>query len=242
MPIVTSPGAGIPSFTPTRFALQITFMRCLVTCGPSWEPIDRVRRLTNFSTGGLGLALSAALVRAGHEVLCLKGEAATAAGEPEGATTIPFSTNDDLLAKFQAQAGRVDAIFHAAALCDYRVKAIHAEHGDAVIGAAKIPSRSGALTLELEPTVKVLPQLRALFPQAKIVGWKYELDGTGDDVIDRALRQLAECSTDACVVNGAAWGDGFGFVVSGQAPQPLANTAELSDFLIRWLSVAKQPA
>ncbi len=209
-------------------------MRCLVTCGPSWEPIDRVRRLTNFSTGRLGLLLSAALADAGHEVLCLKGEAATAHGTVPG-EILPFSTNDDLLAKLQAQAGRAGAIFHAAALCDYRVKSIHAEHGDAVLGAAKIPTRSGNLKLELEPTVKVLPQLRALFPAAKIVGWKYELDGTGDDVIDRALRQIAECATDACVVNGAAWGDGFGFVVPGKAPVPLASGEELGKFLCRWL-------
>ena len=152
---------------------------------------------------------------------------ATAAGTPEGATILPFSTNDDLLAKLQAHAGRVDAIFHAAALCDYRVKSIHAEHGDDLCGAAKIPTRSGALTLELEPTVKVLPQLRALFPQAKIIGWKYELDGTGDDVIDRALRQLAECSSNACVVNGAAWGDGFGFTPNRAGRRPDIGVARV---------------
>jgi phosphopantothenoylcysteine synthetase/decarboxylase len=209
-------------------------MRCLVTCGPSWEPIDRVRRLTNFSTGGLGLALCGALARAGHQVVCMKGDAATAQGTVPG-ELIPFSTNDDLLAKLRAQSGRADVILHAAALCDYRVKSIHGEHGDAILSAAKIPTRSGNLKLELEPTVKVLPQLRGLFPRAKIVGWKYEMDGTGDDVIDRALRQLAECSTDACVVNGAAWGNGFGFVVSGQAPVPLPTAELLGKFLVDWV-------
>jgi len=209
-------------------------MRCLVTCGPSWEPIDRVRRLTNSSTGGLGLKLCAVLAGAGYEVVCLKGEAATAQGSVAG-ELIPFSTNEDLLAKLTAQRGRVDAVFHAAALCDYRVKTIHAEHGDAVLGAQKIPTRSGNLTLELEPTIKVLPQLRGLFPKAKIVGWKYELDGTGDDVIDRAMRQLAECGTDACVVNGAAWGDGFGFVVAGKAAVPLKDAGELAGFLVGWV-------
>jgi phosphopantothenoylcysteine decarboxylase/phosphopantothenate--cysteine ligase len=41
-------------------------MKVIVTCGPSYEPIDQVRRLTNFSTGELGVLLSDELARAGH--------------------------------------------------------------------------------------------------------------------------------------------------------------------------------
>jgi phosphopantothenate---cysteine ligase (CTP) len=208
-------------------------MRCIVTCGPSWEPIDRVRRLTNFSTGELGLLLSAALARAGSEVLCLKGEAATAPGQPDGVQMATFSTNEDLREKLQAEAGRADVIFHAAALCDYRVKAAHGADG-ALLTAAKISTRAGNLTLELEPARKVLPLLRPLFPQARIVGWKYELDGTGDDALERANRQIAECNTDACVVNGAAWGSGFGFLTPGHAPIPLEDKTRLAEFLVKW--------
>ena len=56
-------------------------MKVMVTCGPSFEPIDQVRRLTNFSTGELGVHLSNQLARAGFEVFCLKGSGATHAGE-----------------------------------------------------------------------------------------------------------------------------------------------------------------
>ena len=63
-------------------------MRVIVTCGPSYEPIDRVRRLTNFSTGELGLLLAAALAREGHEVICLKGEGATSRTDAGGAKVI----------------------------------------------------------------------------------------------------------------------------------------------------------
>ena len=52
-------------------------MQVIVTCGPSYEPIDRVRRLTNFSSGELGVHLSNQLARAGFEVFCLKGSGAT---------------------------------------------------------------------------------------------------------------------------------------------------------------------
>ena len=208
-------------------------MRVIVTCGPSHEPIDQVRRLTNFSTGELGLALAAALAGAGHLVLCLKGEGATAQGATAGVKMAAFSTNDDLLRKLEAEAGAADTIFHAAALCDYRVKAVRAADGSSLT-ATKIPTRSGELTLTLEPTVKVLPRLRAIFPNAKIVGWKYELDGTRDDALALAARQIAECRTDACVVNGTAWGAGFGFVEPGKSPFAIADKMALAAFLTNW--------
>lgn len=209
-------------------------MRVIVTCGPGHEPIDQVRRLTNFSTGELGLMLSAALARAGHTVLCLKGEGAAAQIAAAGVKMAAFSTNDDLLRKLEAEAGAADAIFHAAALCDYRVKEVRAADGTSP-AAAKIPTRSGELTLTLEPTVKVLPRLRAIFPKAKIVGWKYELDGTRDNALSLATRQIAECHTDACVVNGAAWGAGFGFVETERAPVSIADKAALAACLTEWL-------
>ena len=58
-------------------------MKVTVTCGPSYEPIDQVRRLTNFSTGELGVHLSNQLIRAGFGVFCFKGSGATYPGPGE---------------------------------------------------------------------------------------------------------------------------------------------------------------
>ena len=211
-------------------------MRVIVTCGPSYEPIDRVRRLTNFSTGELGLLLAATLARDGHEVICLKGEGATSRADAGGATMRAFSTNEDLLREFEtlAAAGGIGAVFHASALCDYRVKTVRGADGTALT-AAKLPTREGELTISLEPTLKLLPRLRALFPTARIVGWKYELDGSRGDALTLARRQLAVCSTDASVVNGAAWGAGFGFVEPGREPVPIADKPALCALLAKWL-------
>ena len=211
-------------------------MRVVVTCGPSYEPIDRVRRLTNFSTGDLGLLLASTLARDGHEVICLKGEGATSRADEGGAKVILFSTNEDLLREFEtlAKAGGVGTVFHAAALCDYRVKTVRGTDGKSLT-AAKLPTRDGELTLSLEPTVKVLPRLRALFPNARIVGWKYELDGSRDDALALARRQLDVCRSDASVVNGAAWGAGFGFVEGGRDVVSIADKPALCAFLAKWL-------
>src|SRR5215207_1931432 len=98
-------------------------MKVIVATGPSYEAIDEVRRLTNFSTGELGVTLSQELVAAGFEVICLRGVHATHPVWPRGVDTRPFTTNDDLHEQFGALARTesVGAIFQVAALCDYKV-------------------------------------------------------------------------------------------------------------------------
>jgi phosphopantothenoylcysteine synthetase/decarboxylase len=210
-------------------------MRVIVTCGPSYEPIDYVRRLTNFSTGELGWMLAGRLARAGHTVLCLKGIGATASLAVPRVEVLPFSTNDDLAWKLNTYANKADAIFHTAALCDYRVVSIQTEEGKEIPALGKVPTRLGNLILRLEPTTKVLPQIRGLFPEARLVGWKFEAEGSKADVLAKAGQQMADCKTDACVVNGSAWGDGFGFVTPGTEPVRVPDKAALCDLLTDWL-------
>ena len=200
-------------------------MNIIITCGPSYEPIDQVRRITNFSTGRLGATLATAFKAAGHTVTCYRGELATFP-TPPGIFTIPFTTNNQLLSKLKAFADLpADAVFHAAALCDFGV--VNPS------GHKKIPTQSGVLTLTLEPTTKVLPQLRPLFPGAKIVGWKYELDGSRDDALKKAFTQIQTAQSNACVLNGTAYGDGFGFCENGEV-QHLPDLDSLCAHLIRW--------
>ena len=214
-------------------------MRVIITCGPSFEPIDGVRRLTNFSTGELGLLLAAECSLAGHDVICLKGEGTVSRVDPGGAQVIGFSTNADLLGRLREfGAGGAGAVFHAAALCDYRVKSVRGGDG-LVMKAEKLPSRAGDLTLTLEPAVKLLPELRDIFPAAKIVGWKYELNGSPGDAEARAREQISANGTQACVVNGAAWGAGFGFIEPGRGVVCLDGKPALCVFLAGWLRAWK---
>lgn len=214
-------------------------VKVIVTCGPSYEPIDEVRRITNFSTGELGILLANRLTRAGFEVLCFKGVGATCPLRVEGAQTVNFTTNENLRAGLAAVEGRgeIVAVFHAAALSDYRVKSVLSGDGEDV-SAAKIPSRTGELTLKLEPAVKIIGDLRALFPASKIVGWKYELNGSREDALAAAARQIESAKTDACVVNGAAFGPGFGVCESDVEPTLCADKLRLCAYLSRWLERA----
>lgn len=211
-------------------------MRVVVTCGPSYEPIDEVRRITNFSTGELGTQLANHLARAGCEVVCFRGVGATSQARVAGAKVVPFATNQHLQSSLEELPHReeVAAVFHAAALCDYRVKSVLTS-GGAEVAATKIPSRAGELTLTLEPSSKLIHSLRDLFPASRIVGWKYELVGSRADVLAAAIRQLAESRSDACVMNGAAYGSGFGVLEPKMKPVHCADNTALCAHLTRWL-------
>lgn len=212
-------------------------MKVIVTCGPSFEPIDEVRRLTNSSTGELGALLAERLATACHEVFCLKGSGATHAGPATGPRchVRRFDTNEDLLSLLREISGAHDigAVFHAAALCDYRVATVCDASGQAC-EAPKISSRAGALTIHLEPATKVIHELRALFPRGLLVGWKYELAGTREEALAKAHSQIIESQTNLCVLNGRAAGEGFSVCdPSGELSQWQTKTALCAELVRR---------
>jgi len=211
-------------------------MNCIVTAGPTFEPLDDVRRLTNFSTGRLGTELANFLAARGHKVVLLIGDMATHRGERQAQSVETFSTTVDLHAKLKSFSGKkVDAIFHCAAVSDFafgRVFAPDASNKLAEIkGAKKLSTRQGKLLVELVPTPKVLAELRTWFPKTRIVGWKFEADGRRADAIAAARKQIADCRTDLCVVNGPAYGDGFGLVSRESKEAHLPSPPVLFDVL-----------
>ena len=209
----------------------------IVTCGPSSEPIDAVRSLTNFSTGELGALLCAELHHQGFQVICLRSVTATYPLDPGVATVIPFTTNDDLTKALEklSQQEAITALFHAAALCDYRVEKVTTVDGVAM-SAGKIPTNAGSLTMTLQPTMKVISKLRAWFPDACLVGWKYEVDGTASEADAKAEQQIEKYQLDASIANGSALGNGFDFIAATGEARKLASKLELVRFLAEWVS------
>jgi phosphopantothenate---cysteine ligase (CTP) len=192
-------------------------MNCIVTAGPTFEPLDEVRRLTNFSTGRLGMELANYLAARGHKVILLIGEQATYPGERRAQRVEIFTTTADLRGKLKAVSSKkVDAIFHAAAVSDFAFGRIFTpdESGKLaeIKGAKKISTRQGKLLAELLPTPKIISELRGWFPKTRIAGWKFETEGGRADALRAAQQQLADFSTDLCVANGPAYGEGFGLV------------------------------
>ena len=126
-------------------------MRFLITAGPTREPVDAVRFLSNRSSGAMGVAVAnaaaavpAALPGAGHEVTLLLGPVdwAAVAGVSEGVRVERFETTADLEALLDKRFADCDVLVMAAAVADYR---------PVEVGVGK-RERAGAMTLSLEAT------------------------------------------------------------------------------------------
>jgi len=217
-------------------------VHCVVTAGPTYEPLDQVRRLTNFSTGRLGTELANYLVRRGHEVTLLLGEGATYAGPRHATRTEVFSTTADLEHRLRLTASHsAAAVFHAAAVSDFKFGRIWTgpERDELTErDPGKLSTRHGTLLAELVPTPKIIPQLRDWFSSATLVGWKFEVEGNREQALELGRAQMAQCHTDACVVNGPAYGSGFGLITLKRASSHLADQEQLFEALAGLLEKA----
>jgi phosphopantothenate---cysteine ligase (CTP) len=207
-------------------------MRIVITGGPGSEPIDRVRYITNQSTGELAVKLARRFGDAGHWVDLFLGNGAIWRLD----TATYFQTSDDLeeLLNEVRTRDRVDAVLHAAALSDFGVAEtiVAGRHS----GAAKISSDSESVLLRLVPRPKLIRRLRDLFPNAYIVGWKFELEGTRAEAVQEGVRQIQTYRTNACVVNGSAFGPGFGYCTAKGLLQTIPTRDALADWLPDLLS------
>ena len=104
---------------PGRLRLQpLAGLKVLVTAGPTREPIDPVRYITNRSSGKMGYALAAAAREAGAEVVLVSGPVALPA--PAGVRRVDVETADELYAKVHEEIAGVDIFVGCAAVSDYR--------------------------------------------------------------------------------------------------------------------------
>lgn len=215
----------------------------IVTTGPASEPIDDVRRITNFATGHIGAILAEALAREGFRVELFRGEGSTCREVPQGVALNEFRRNEDLARSLEslsdARGNEVLAVFQAAALSDFVLTEVRGPAHE-LLSDKKIPSDLNELHLTLKPAQKILPRLRAWFPNAWIVGWKYELDGSRDAAL-AAGRKQTETASDATIVNGAAYGEGFGFLEAGNPAAHFGDRRELAYFLASRAAESAKP-
>jgi phosphopantothenoylcysteine decarboxylase/phosphopantothenate--cysteine ligase len=178
----------------------------------------------------LGVILAQAFQESGHEVSLFLGRLSQFR-LPQAAS---FDRNEDLqrMLREMNESKSVNVVLHAAALADFQVVAVRA--GNIDVGLEKIGSEHETLSVELAPKPKVIAGLRDLFPNALIIGWKLELEGSRDDLIGEAARQVKKNRTDACVINGRAFGEGFGFCTPEGLQGVFSSKPELASFLVQW--------
>ncbi len=160
-------------------------MRILVSAGPTSEPIDAVRCITNYSSGKTGYAIAQAAIEKGHEVVLVSGMVNIA--PPAGARTISVRTGAEMLDALRIEFKQCDILIMAAAVCDYR---------PATPFEGKI-KREGRLTLELEPTQDILAELAKDKRDRIVVGFALE----ADNGIERAREKCIRKNCDMVVHN-----------------------------------------
>lgn len=161
--------------------------RVLVTSGPTREPIDPVRYLSNRSSGKMGHSIATACLRRGADVVLVAGP--TSLEPPMGAVYVPVQTAEEMREAALHHLGASTIVIKAAAVADYRVREQ---------SATKIKSNKDAgLTLELAPNPDILKEIASLKAHRFVVGFAAETD----DVRAHALAKLAAKGIDLLVVN-----------------------------------------
>lgn len=144
---------------------SLTSKTVLITAGPTFEPIDPVRGLTNLSSGKMGYALASAAHEAGANVLLVSGQ--TCLPAPAGVTRINVTTAQEMLDAVMNKVEKADIFISVAAVADYRV---------ADTSAQKIKKSEQSLTLELMPNKDILAAVAALPKAPFCVGFAAETE------------------------------------------------------------------
>ena len=142
-------------------------MRVLLTAGPTREPIDDVRFISNRSSGQMGLALARAAADAGHDVTLLLGPVLVPAGldDDPNLRVVRFSTTAELQTLLTEYFPACDVLVMAAAVADYRLAAPR---------TGKAP-RSDGMRLELEPTPDLVAGLaKSKRPDQRVIAFALE--------------------------------------------------------------------
>ncbi|CAD5244360.1 bifunctional phosphopantothenoylcysteine decarboxylase/phosphopantothenate--cysteine ligase CoaBC [Thermococcus camini] len=164
--------------------------RVLVTAGATREYIDPIRYITNASSGRMGVAIAEEAEFRGAEVTLIR----TKGSVPSFVESqVEVETVEDMLEAIENElkAKKYDIVVLAAAVSDFRVKE-----------KASVKIKSGkTLTLELEPTPKIINRVKKLQPDTFLVGFKAETGLSGEELIEAARRQIERAGSDLVVAN-----------------------------------------
>ncbi|HWY51921.1 MAG TPA: phosphopantothenoylcysteine decarboxylase [Chthoniobacterales bacterium] len=167
-------------------------MRFLITAGPTREPIDPVRYLSNRSSGRMGYAIAEAAIEAGHKVVLISGPVNL--DPPHGVQLVSISTGDEIFDAVYERVRECDVLVMCAAVVDYKPKQVSKN---------KIKKRDANLSLELVPTRDILASLPKGERHYVVVGFAAETE----NIEANAQRKLQEKYCDVVVANDVSRAD-----------------------------------
>jgi phosphopantothenoylcysteine decarboxylase / phosphopantothenate---cysteine ligase len=158
----------------------------LVTAGPTQEPIDPVRYISNRSSGKMGYALAEAAAARGARVVLVSGPVHLR--PPFGVNIVPVQTANEMYDAVLAHLPEATIIVKAAAVADYHM---------ANVPTQKVKKTAMRLSLELEPTPDILAEVGRRKKDQLLIGFAAETE----NLVAEAKRKLAGKNCDMLVAN-----------------------------------------
>ena len=202
--------------------------KILITGGPTQEPIDPVRFITNRSSGKMGYALAKVAKRRGAEVILVTGPTSLPIPRRD-IEVIPVQTAGEMRKTVLSHIEGCSAVIKAAAVSDFRPK---------VMSQRKLKKAEASRSLELEKTEDILGEIGKKKKDRVLVGFAAETE----DLVENARKKLKEKNLDFIVVNDVTKpGAGFGLDTnqvkilypSGEVKDlPLMSKEEVSQLIL----------
>jgi phosphopantothenoylcysteine decarboxylase/phosphopantothenate--cysteine ligase len=171
--------------------------KILVTAGPTREPLDPVRYITNYSSGKMGYALAIAGRRRGASVTLISGPSSLSA--PRGINFVPVSSAVEMRDAVMENLNTSTVIIKAAAVADYR---------PSVRSNSKIKKQDGELVIRLERNPDIIAEVSQKKGNRILVGFAVETE----NILENAKTKLVEKNMDIIVANDVTKeGAGFGY-------------------------------
>jgi len=167
--------------------------KVIITLGPTQEPIDSLRYITNSSSGRMGKALAVEAIRRNFEVTLISGPVVLEL--PKDAKKIfRVRTAEEMIKKTINELEKEEyAIFiSSAAIADF---------SPAKVRKGKIKSNERGIQLKLKPNPKLTKLAKEKFPKLFVVGFKAEYDLRKEELIKKAMEKLISENLDLVVAN-----------------------------------------
>jgi phosphopantothenoylcysteine decarboxylase/phosphopantothenate--cysteine ligase len=199
--VLSAEGAGRGRAEETESRKSLAGRSVLITAGRTVEYIDPIRVVTNNSTGKMGMALAQAARDAGASVTVVYGKGSAVA--PEGVRVVSVDTAEAMQRAVSEElgAGAGEIVIAAAAVGDW--KPIQPAE-------AKISTSTGRLTIEFEPTPKIIDTIKRDYPETFLVAFRAQHDLSKEELLDDARARAGRASADLIAVNDVSRaGTGF---------------------------------
>lgn len=212
----------------TRKKLKFKNKKVLITAGPTWVAIDKVRVISNIATGETGILLAEKLKDLGAKVTLLLGPCSFCCPDKK-IRLIRFKFFDELkkLVEQELKYKRYDIVIHSAAVSDYKPARFH---------NCKVESGLGNFRINLVPTLKIINLIKRISPDSLAVGFKFEPQADKASLAKKAKGLLKQAGLDLVVANSIKQDKYLAYIIGcNEFCGPILNKKIMANKLVKLL-------